>query len=348
LTPASTENVLFSVEGDEDEHETSALEDTHRRSKADQTVRFEEQVQVIAPPLRSTAQSREAGMYCTVIVIVFRVAHLSLFIDVGQLLRGCARKLYIEFELDSDDLDDDAIAQTNFDHDIRSSDPNREQSMPLLVGLLDASAVRRSLDIPMGMGVDYAPEYSDVDVEELVAKQSAGGGMLSSMANMANSILGAGVYPYPLPLAMADISPSFLSSRDHRYIIRSCYYIPTILNISSGLPYAMSRAGFFMGIFLLVILSAITDWTIRLIVINAKLSGTKSYIEIMNRCFGSSGRAAVSFFQFAFAFGGTYVCHDTLRTCLLIHCYRDVRFWNHHWCASVLYFGCHFVTQICC
>jgi solute carrier family 38 (sodium-coupled neutral amino acid transporter), member 11 len=98
--------------------------------------------------------------------------------------------IFIEFDLDSDELDDDTVAQTNFDHDIRSSDPDREQSMPLLVGLLDASAVRRSLDIPMG--VDYAPEYSDVDLEELVAKQGAGGGMLSSVANMANSILGAG------------------------------------------------------------------------------------------------------------------------------------------------------------
>ena len=98
--------------------------------------------------------------------------------------------IFIEFELDSDDLDDDTIAQTNFDRNSRSSDPNREQSMPLLVGLLDASAVRRSLDIPMGE--DYPPEYSNVDLEELVAKQGAGGGMLSSVANMANSILGAG------------------------------------------------------------------------------------------------------------------------------------------------------------
>lgn len=75
----------------------------------------------------------------------------------------------------------------------------------------------------------------------------------------------------------------------------------------------MSRAGFFTGILLLVVLSAVTDWTIRLIVTNAKLSGTKSYIGIMDRCFGSSGRAAVSFFQFSFAFGGTYVFHNTLR-----------------------------------
>ena len=72
----------------------------------------------------------------------------------------------------------------------------------------------------------------------------------------------------------------------------------------SGLPYAVRQAGFVTGIILLVVLCGVTDWTIRLIVINAKLSGRSSYIEIMHHCFGSSGRAAVSFFQFAFAFGG--------------------------------------------
>jgi solute carrier family 38 (sodium-coupled neutral amino acid transporter), member 11 len=54
----------------------------------------------------------------------------------------------------------------------------------------------------------------------------------------------------------------------------------------------------------LVVLCGVTDWTIRLIVVNAKLSGSHSYIDIMSHCFGPSGRAAVSFFQFAFAFGG--------------------------------------------
>jgi solute carrier family 38 (sodium-coupled neutral amino acid transporter), member 11 len=55
---------------------------------------------------------------------------------------------------------------------------------------------------------------------------------------------------------------------------------------------------------MLVVICVITDWTIGLIVINAKLSGRSSYFDIMHRCFGSSGGAAVSFFQFAFAFGG--------------------------------------------
>jgi hypothetical protein len=66
----------------------------------------------------------------------------------------------------------------------------------------------------------------------------------------------------------------------------------------------VSQAGFFTGVFLLVALCAVTDWTIRLIVINAKMSGRSSYMDIMSHCFGWSGRAAVSLFQFSFAFGG--------------------------------------------
>ena len=90
------------------------------------------------------------------------------------------------------------------------------------------------------------------------------------------------------------------------------------MSISSGLPYAMSRAGFFTGLFLLVVLCYVTDWTIRLIVTNAKLSGTTSYIGIMNRCFGPSGRAAISFFQFSFAFGGTYGGYNILHNLLTL------------------------------
>lgn len=77
-----------------------------------------------------------------------------------------------------------------------------------------------------------------------------------------------------------------------------------LANTAVGLPYAVNQAGFFLGIVLLVVICAVTDWTIRLVVINAKLSGRTSYIEVMNSCFGPSGRAAVSFFQFSFAFGG--------------------------------------------
>ncbi|OJT12294.1 Vacuolar amino acid transporter 2 [Trametes pubescens] len=171
-----------------------------------------------------------------------------------------------EYEMDTDDLD--AIALSQLESSAQdgtgrtgSRRSRREQTMPLLVGLMDSSAIRRSVDSP---GANYVFDQN-VDLEELAAKQTAGGGMLDSVANMANSILGAGII---------------------------------------GLPYAVRQAGFFTGLVLLLVLCGVTDWTIRLIVVNAKLSGQNSYIGIMNHCFGPSGRAAVSFFQFAFAFGG--------------------------------------------
>lgn len=40
------------------------------------------------------------------------------------------------------------------------------------------------------------------------------------------------------------------------------------------------------------------------VVVNAKLTGQKTYIGVMESCFGIPGRAAASFFQFCFAFGG--------------------------------------------
>ena len=138
LMSSSTDNVLFSIDGDGGEQaaswEASALEDTQRRSKADQTVRFQEHVHVIAPPLWSTLKSREAGTY----FIFF--ARLSLRHRRCRLLRESVFAILIEFEPDSDDLDDDAIAHANLEYIIRNEDFHREQSTPLFVGLADASA----------------------------------------------------------------------------------------------------------------------------------------------------------------------------------------------------------------
>ncbi|WWC62607.1 uncharacterized protein I303_105204 [Kwoniella dejecticola CBS 10117] len=99
---------------------------------------------------------------------------------------------------------------------------------------------------------------------------SARGTLMDAITNMANSIIGAGII---------------------------------------GLPYAVSQAGFFTGIFLLIALAAVSDWTIRLVILTSKLSGRDSYTETMYHCFGPAGAAAVSFFQFAFAFGGTAAFH---------------------------------------
>jgi sodium-coupled neutral amino acid transporter 11 len=101
----------------------------------------------------------------------------------------------LEFELDSDVL--------NPEDEVTSIPPS--QRMPLLVGLADASEVRRNLDLPMhsfgrtgatmvnGRVVDDDDDLvGRVDLAELAARQHKGGNMMDSMFNMANSILGAG------------------------------------------------------------------------------------------------------------------------------------------------------------
>jgi sodium-coupled neutral amino acid transporter 11 len=177
--------------------------------------------------------------------------------------------------------------------------------MPLLVGLFDTSASRGRADASVPLtrtnGQDAPPQ--EVDLEALAAKRVAGGGMFDSIANMANSILGAGELSCRRLLNRIDPA----ATRYNRYVSLLLVSDNCVHDLLVGLPYAVSQAGFFTGLFLLVVLCGVTDWTIRLIVVNAKMSGTHSYIDIMNHCFGSSGRAAVSFFQFAFAFGGAHV-----------------------------------------
>ncbi|WWD18450.1 hypothetical protein CI109_102902 [Kwoniella shandongensis] len=114
---------------------------------------------------------------------------------------------------------------------------------------------------------------TDEEEELILAEGShfaATGTLMDAITNMANSIIGAGII---------------------------------------GLPYAVAQAGFVMGIFLLISLAFISDWTIRLVILTSKLSGRDSYTETMYHCFGHFGAAAVSFFQFAFAFGGTAAFH---------------------------------------
>lgn len=90
-------------------------------------------------------------------------------------------------------------------------------------------------------------------------------GLQSAFMNMANSIIGAGII---------------------------------------GQPYAFKDAGLIAGIVLLVGLTIVVDWTIRLIVINSKLSGASSFQGTVEHCFGKTGLVAISIAQWAFAFGG--------------------------------------------
>ncbi|KAF8577746.1 amino acid transporter [Ramaria rubella] len=225
LGQSERDDVIFSIEGDEDEDEDNEQQDS---TLHDSTLVPDARTAPL--PLRSTMQSRET-----------------------------------EYELDTDELDERSISHLH-----SSQDQNDDsQTMPLLVGLIDSAHARSASHDGPGFGLSSRPsgiaDDEIIDLEELAAKKHAGGGLINSVANMANSILGAGII---------------------------------------GLPYAIRQAGFFTGIILLVILCGITDWTIRLIVVNAKMSGRSSYIAIMDHCFGSSGRAAVSLFQFVMAFGG--------------------------------------------
>jgi len=90
-------------------------------------------------------------------------------------------------------------------------------------------------------------------------------GLSSAFMNMANSIIGAGII---------------------------------------GQPYAFRQAGLISGIVLLVALTAVVDWTIRLIVVNSKLSGSSSFQGTVEKCFGKTGLVAISLAQWVFAFGG--------------------------------------------
>ncbi|CAK7202910.1 hypothetical protein SEUCBS139899_005637 [Sporothrix eucalyptigena] len=106
-----------------------------------------------------------------------------------------------------------------------------------------------------------------VDVEEWAERERSRpkSGLSSAFMNMANSIIGAGII---------------------------------------GQPYAMKQAGLVAGIVLLVVLTVAVDWTIRLIVVNSKLSGASSFQGTVEHCFGRTGLIAISLAQWVFAFGG--------------------------------------------
>ncbi len=106
-----------------------------------------------------------------------------------------------------------------------------------------------------------------MDVEAWAARERnrPKSGLSSAFMNMANSIIGAGII---------------------------------------GQPYAMRQAGLVAGVVLLVVLTVAVDWTIRLIVVNSKLSGASSFQGTVEHCFGRPGLIAISLAQWVFAFGG--------------------------------------------
>lgn len=173
------------------------------------------------------------------------------------------------FEADTDEMDDLLMMPDPSVVPPLESAP-RAESLPRMPSsmpyLPGASASRTSIDL-FGQSVRQISQAlpASWDPEQLPEWLRRGAGVFEGTVNMANSILGAGIV---------------------------------------SLPYAMRESGFVAGLVLLVGIALLTDWTIRLIVLNAKLSGRATYIDIMGHCFGQHGRMAVSIFQFVFAFGG--------------------------------------------
>lgn len=99
-----------------------------------------------------------------------------------------------------------------------------------------------------------------------IANESGKSNMKMAFMNMANSIIGAGII---------------------------------------GQPYAVKQSGLVGGILLLVVLTFVIDWTIRLMVVNAKISGTDTFQATVSKCYGKIGLITISVAQGAFAFGGS-------------------------------------------
>lgn len=130
--------------------------------------------------------------------------------------------------------------------------------------------------LPLLTGIE-APSVTvatdDFDPEQHLENAKPRSGMRSAFMNMANSIIGAGII---------------------------------------GQPYAFRNAGLITGTVLLVGLTVTVDWTIRLIVINSKLSGTDSFQSTVEHCFGKSGLVAISLAQWLLwaHLQGIFMCRD--------------------------------------
>ncbi|PWN94483.1 hypothetical protein FA09DRAFT_332951 [Tilletiopsis washingtonensis] len=180
-------------------------------------------------------------------------------------LRSTMSSREAQFDADSDELSDSDAAAADLGASPGRAAPS-SGGMRTGIPLIDRIPVPvRARQSMDGLSDGLEGIRNQIQDIELPDWLKKGAGVWDATVNMANSILGAGVV---------------------------------------GLPYSLRTSGFVAGLGLLVGLAMLTDWTIRLIVLNAKLSGRTTYIDIMSHCFGGNGKAAVSIFQFAFAFGG--------------------------------------------
>lgn len=71
-----------------------------------------------------------------------------------------------------------------------------------------------------------------------------------------------------------------------------------------GQPFAFRNSGLIGGTIVMVLLTFLIDWTLRLIVINAQMAQTRSYQDTVNYCYGRWGRILLLVSISSFAYGG--------------------------------------------
>lgn len=148
---------------------------------------------------------------------------------------------------------------------LSTADNNRNSFSSLEISDLDDDLDYEN-DLYHGPDGPLLPSLGANPALEQLALESGKSNLKMAFMNMANSIIGAGII---------------------------------------GQPYAVRQSGLAGGLLLLVALTFVIDWTIRLMVVNAKMSGTDTFQATVSRCFGKVGLITISLAQGAFAFGGS-------------------------------------------
>lgn len=71
-----------------------------------------------------------------------------------------------------------------------------------------------------------------------------------------------------------------------------------------GIPFAFKEAGLITGIFLMIMMGVLTDYSLRLLIHLSEVSGRSTYQNLVFYYAGRSGFIALSFAQFMFPFFG--------------------------------------------
>lgn len=76
-----------------------------------------------------------------------------------------------------------------------------------------------------------------------------------------------------------------------------------------GIPYALHQAGFGLGIGLLILVAALTDYSLILMVRSGHICGEMSYQGLMRASFGRVGFYILTALQFVYPFIGMYLSY---------------------------------------